>query len=87
LTGPKAGNRRLVIKTIAAYNINRALEHEPDRGIALRDVIDDLTGCEVARWPVCKALRHVDLARVEHRKQLVATSLDDTQCALLSAAF
>jgi hypothetical protein len=35
--------------------------------------------------PACKALRHVDLARIEHRKQLMATSLDDAHLALSRA--
>src|SRR6185312_8708755 len=44
--------------------------------------VDDFTGRKVVRWPACEALRHVDLARIEHRKQLMATSLDDAHLVL-----
>ena len=47
LTGAKAGDRRLMIEAIATDHIDRALEHEPGRGIALADVVDDFTGCEI----------------------------------------
>ena len=77
-----AGDCRLVIEAIATYYIDRALEHEPDRGMTLADVEDDFTGCEIVCWPACEALRNVELARIEHRKQLVATSLDNAHLSL-----
>src|SRR6476659_10370808 len=82
LTLAKAGDRRLMIEAIATDHIDRALEHEPGRDIALADVVDDFIGRKVVRWHHCEALRHVDLARIEHRKQLMATSLDDAHLVL-----
>ena len=82
LTGAKASDCRLVIESIATYHIDRSLEHEPGWGMAFADVEDDFAGCEFARWPACEALRRVDLARIEHRKQLVATSLDNAHLSL-----
>src|SRR6476660_9240637 len=71
-----------MIEAIATDHIDRALEHAPGRDISLADVVDDFTGCKVVRWPACEALRHVDLARIEHGKQLMATSRDDAHLAL-----
>jgi hypothetical protein len=48
-------------------------------------VKDNFTGCEIPRWTARKALRRVDLARIEHGKQLLGTSLDGGHSALLPA--
>ena len=51
-----AGDRRLVIEAIATHHVDRALEHEPDRDMALADVEDDLTRREFPQWPLAKRL-------------------------------
>jgi hypothetical protein len=77
LAGAMASDRSLAMETIAARHIDRALEHEPDRGIALTHVEYDLAGRKSPCGAACEALRRLDLARVEHRKQLTATGLDE----------
>src|SRR5512135_1616817 len=72
-----AGDRRLTIETITTYYVNRALEHEPGRRVALARLENDFTGGEIARRAARKALGRLDLRSIEHGKHLVMARLDE----------
>src|SRR5262245_29880697 len=91
LTGAMASDRRLTIETITTYHVNRALEHEPSRRVALARLENDFARGEITRRAACKALGCLDLRSIEHGKHLVMARLDEAHArspiGMLTAPF
>ena len=66
----------LAIETVTTRDIDRTFEHDPNRGVALARFEEDLSGREFPYRAACEALGRVDLAGVEHGKQLMTTGLE-----------
>src|SRR6476646_4046705 len=77
LTGAMASDRRLTIETITTYNVNRALEHEPSRRVALARLENDFARGEISRRAARKALGCLDLRSIDHGQHLVMACLDE----------
>src|SRR6478672_7268401 len=77
LTGAMASDRRLTIETITTYHVNRALEHEPSRRVALARLENDFARGKITRRAARKALGCLDLRSIEHGKHLVMARLDE----------
>ena len=77
LTGAMASDRRLTIETITTYHVNRALEHEPSRRVALARLENDFARGEITCRAARKALGCLDLRSIEHGKHLVMARFDE----------
>src|SRR5262249_11147720 len=70
-------DRRLASERITADHVDRALEHEPGRSVALPDVVHSFARLEMPWRAAGETLGGLDLAGVERRKHLVKAGLDD----------
>ena len=57
LAGPQRGDRTLIAEAIAANDHDRAIDHEPRRGVPLANSEGDIAWLEASWRPAGKALR------------------------------
>src|SRR5262249_4234366 len=77
LAGVMGGDSRLPVEAVTSHDIDRTLEHEPNRRLTLAHFEDNLARGEIPRRTARETLGGLDFGRIEHRKQLVAARLDD----------
>ncbi len=76
LAGAEGDDRQLVVQAVAPYEVDRALEQEPGRHMALADVEDGLARGERPRRAAGEAPGRLDLQRLQNGKHLLATGVD-----------
>ena len=77
LPGAVTGDRRLVIETIPARDIDRAFEHQPRGYILLADCVDAFSRREMFFRPTRKSPRGFDLRSVQNGERLMLAGAEN----------